>query len=61
MTDMYADSNAHATPAAVKNKVENRSQYDEYLVELKALREQYGIPLKEDMYPDDSKNWKSMS
>jgi cytochrome c oxidase subunit 5a len=45
---------------AIKNKVENRSQYDEYLEELKHLREEFGIPLKEDMYPDDGKNWKNM-
>jgi cytochrome c oxidase subunit 5a len=45
---------------AIKNKVENRSQYDEYLQELKGLREEFGVPLKEDMFPDDPKSWKRM-
>ncbi|KAI9682426.1 MAG: Cytochrome c oxidase subunit 6 [Trizodia sp. TS-e1964] len=36
----------------IKAKVENRGQYREYLDELKPLREELGVQLKEDMYPD---------
>jgi hypothetical protein len=39
----------------IKAKVENKGQYQEYLDELKPLREELGIPLKEDMYPEESK------
>ncbi|ODQ63377.1 COX5A-domain-containing protein [Nadsonia fulvescens var. elongata DSM 6958] len=34
----------------LKYKVENQSQYDEYLAELKPLREELGITLKEDLF-----------
>jgi Cytochrome c oxidase subunit Va. len=37
---------------AIKAKVENPSQYQQYLDELKPLREELSIPLKEDLYPD---------
>ncbi|KAG5943014.1 cytochrome c oxidase subunit VI [Claviceps sorghi] len=37
----------------VKAKVENKGQYDQYLNELKTLREELGVPLKEDLYPDE--------
>ncbi|KAI7165735.1 Cytochrome c oxidase subunit 6 [Hortaea werneckii] len=33
-------------------KVENRGQYDEYLKELQPIREELGVQLKEQMYPD---------
>ncbi|TKA68064.1 hypothetical protein B0A49_04564 [Cryomyces minteri] len=36
----------------IKAKVENRSQYDEYLKELEPIREELGIILKEVMYPE---------
>ena len=36
----------------IKAKVENTSQYHEYLDELKPLREELGVSLKEDLYPD---------
>jgi cytochrome c oxidase subunit 5a len=36
----------------VKAKVENRGQYDEYLEELRPLREELGVSLKEDLFPD---------
>jgi cytochrome c oxidase subunit 5a len=39
----------------IKAKVENKGQYDQYLEELKPLREELGIPLKEDMYPEEKK------
>jgi cytochrome c oxidase subunit 5a len=32
--------------------VENKAQYDEYLQELSPIREELGINLKEDLYPD---------
>jgi len=32
--------------------VENKGQYDEYLRDLKPLREELGVNLKEDLYPD---------
>jgi len=38
----------------IKAKVENTKQYQEYLEELKPLREELGINLKEDLYPADS-------
>ncbi|KAI9846319.1 MAG: Cytochrome c oxidase subunit 6 [Sclerophora amabilis] len=36
----------------IKAKVENRGQYEEYLTELKALRDELGVNLKEDLYPE---------
>ncbi|KAJ7292612.1 COX5A-domain-containing protein [Mycena rebaudengoi] len=36
----------------VKVKVENKKQYQEYLDELKGLREELGITLEEELYPD---------
>jgi cytochrome c oxidase subunit 5a len=42
-------------PTGIKAKVENRGQYDQYLEELKPLREELGISLKEDLYPEESK------
>jgi hypothetical protein len=38
----------------IKAKVENTNQYQEYLDELKPLREELGINLKEDLYPGDT-------
>jgi len=37
----------------IKFKVENKSQYAEYLQELEPLREELGIPLKEALYPEE--------
>ncbi|KAI4121264.1 MAG: hypothetical protein LQ338_006466 [Usnochroma carphineum] len=37
----------------IKAKVENQHQYEEYLEDLKPLREELGVNLKEDLYPDD--------
>ena len=36
----------------IKAKVENKGQYDEYLRDLKPIREELGVNLKEDLYPD---------
>ncbi|TQS35326.1 hypothetical protein Golomagni_04257 [Golovinomyces magnicellulatus] len=36
----------------IKAKVENKGQYEQYLEELKPLREELSIPLKEDLYPE---------
>jgi len=36
----------------IKAKVENPQQYQQYLDELKSLREELGITLKEDLYPE---------
>ncbi|MCJ1286034.1 Cytochrome c oxidase subunit 6 [Xylographa opegraphella] len=36
----------------IKAKVENKGQYDEYLRDLKSIREELGVNLKEDLYPD---------
>ncbi|KAL8784488.1 MAG: hypothetical protein Q9213_003925 [Squamulea squamosa] len=36
----------------IKAKVENQGQYEEYLDDLKPLREELGVNLKEDLYPD---------
>jgi cytochrome c oxidase subunit 5a len=35
--------------------VENKNQYDEYLEELKPIREELGIVLKENLFPDGAK------
>lgn len=40
------------TASGIKAKVENDGQYKQYLEELKPLREELGIPLKEDLYPE---------
>jgi Cytochrome c oxidase subunit Va len=40
--------------AGIKHKVENKHQYQEYLDELKGLREELGVNLKEDLYPENS-------
>ncbi|KAL3422928.1 cytochrome c oxidase polypeptide vi [Phlyctema vagabunda] len=39
----------------IKAKVENKGQYEQYLEELKPLREELGVSLKEDLYPEESK------
>ncbi|KAK0635190.1 cytochrome c oxidase subunit VA-domain-containing protein [Bombardia bombarda] len=38
----------------IKAKVENKGQYQQYLDELKPLREELGITLKEDLYPEEA-------
>ncbi|EGO60587.1 cytochrome c oxidase subunit VA-domain-containing protein [Copromyces sp. CBS 386.78] len=38
----------------IKAKVENKGQYEQYLAELKPLREELGITLKEDLYPEEA-------
>jgi cytochrome c oxidase subunit 5a len=40
--------------AGIKAKVENQSQYDEYLTELESIRKELGIELREAMYPESS-------
>ncbi|KEZ39962.1 hypothetical protein SAPIO_CDS8935 [Scedosporium apiospermum] len=40
---------------AIKAKVETPEQYKQYLDELKSLREEFGIELKEDLYPEEKK------
>ena len=42
-------------PTGIKAKVENKGQYEQYLTELKPLREELGVPLKEDIYPEEKK------
>jgi hypothetical protein len=36
----------------IKAKVENKTQYEQYLQELEPIREELGIDLKEVLYPD---------
>lgn len=36
----------------IKAKVETKQQYEQYLEELKPLREELSIPLREDLYPE---------
>jgi len=36
----------------LKHKVENQTQYEEYLKELEPIREELGISLQENMYPN---------
>ncbi|KAL1589771.1 hypothetical protein WHR41_01553 [Cladosporium halotolerans] len=38
----------------INAKVENKSQYDEYLTELQGIREELGVVLKEDLFPTSS-------
>ena len=38
--------------SGIKAKVENQGQYEEYLDDLKPLREELGVNLKEDLYPE---------
>ena len=38
--------------SGIKVKVENKGQYEEYLKELQPIREELGIDLAEDLYPD---------
>ncbi|KAM0246620.1 hypothetical protein ACHAQJ_010144 [Trichoderma viride] len=37
----------------IKAKVENKGQYQQYLDELKPLRDELGVALKEDLYPEE--------
>ncbi|KAK3325360.1 cytochrome c oxidase subunit VA-domain-containing protein [Apodospora peruviana] len=39
----------------IKAKVENKGQYEQYLAELKPLREELGISLKEELFPETAK------
>lgn len=39
---------------ALKHKVENNEQYEAYLEELKDIRQELGIDLKEDLYAEDA-------
>jgi cytochrome c oxidase subunit 5a len=41
--------------SGIKAKVENKGQYEQYLEELKPLREELGVSLKEDLYPGEAK------
>ena len=45
-------ANLEFLPAGIKAKVENKHQYKEYLDELKEHREELGVPLQEEMYPE---------
>ncbi|CAK7269282.1 Cytochrome c oxidase subunit 6 [Sporothrix epigloea] len=38
----------------IKAKVENQGQYQQYLDELKPLKEELGIVLKEELYPEET-------
>lgn len=44
------ESNTNANPG-IHAKVENQSQYEQYLEELEPLRKELGIELKEVLYP----------
>lgn len=50
----HNNANGSLNPTGIKAKVENKGQYDEYLRDLKPLREELGVNLKEDLYPDPS-------
>lgn len=39
----------------IKAKVENKGQYEEYVQELKPLKEELGILLKEELFPEEAK------
>ncbi|KAF1822943.1 cytochrome c oxidase, partial [Dissoconium aciculare CBS 342.82] len=38
----------------IKAKVENQSQYDEYVKELQSIREELGVNLKENLFPENT-------
>jgi cytochrome c oxidase subunit 5a len=42
----------HHVTTGIKAKVENRTQYEQYLQELEPIRQELGIDLKEVLYPD---------
>ncbi|MCJ1310744.1 Cytochrome c oxidase subunit 6 [Agyrium rufum] len=39
----------------IKAKVENKGQYDEYLRDLQPLRDELGVALKEEIYPEEKR------
>ena len=49
---LFTDHLMSAT--GIKAKVENQGQYDEYVKELQPIREELGVNLKEQMYPEHS-------
>lgn len=49
------DSTVITIVIGIQAKVEQKQQYEEYLNELKPLREELGIPLKEELYPSEEK------
>lgn len=53
---MSRGSAGHSTnmKPGIKAKVENKGQYDEYVQELSGIREELGINLKENLYPESS-------
>lgn len=40
----------------IKAKVENKGQYEQYLEELKPLREELGVNLKEELFPEQKQS-----
>ncbi|KAF8537049.1 cytochrome c oxidase, subunit VA/VI [Trichophaea hybrida] len=48
-------NNAFAYDLGVKAKVENKQQYQQYLDELAPVRQELGVELVEDLYPELSK------
>ena len=46
--------NTNVRGSGIKAKVENKHQYEEYLKELQSVREELGVHLKENMYPEAS-------
>ena len=41
-------------PTGIKAKVENKTQYDEYVQELESIRSELGVELREAMFPEAS-------
>lgn len=41
------------TVTGVKAKVENQDQYKQYLEHLDGLRQELGVTLREELYPDE--------
>lgn len=50
---LFDDDSSDSWTTGVKAKVENKNEYNMYLDELKAYREELGVPLKEEMYPEE--------
>jgi len=49
-----ADNSLLSPPAGIKAKVENTTQYDEYVQELESIRSELGVELREAMFPEAS-------
>jgi cytochrome c oxidase subunit 5a len=52
--DHEADEVFSLCRTGIKAKVENKGQYDEYVKELQSIREELGVNLKENLFPENT-------